>query len=151
MSVVKPTGEVLHVDDDPATLRLVNHLLTKRGYQVESLADPREAMRRLELTGTRVVLLDVNMPHTSGMQILREIQAYGGYIPVIMLTGMLTQFTLTEALSHGADSCLFKPIKKPEKLYEAVASAFRKLDRWRELLLELNERKLLATETTGMC
>jgi len=141
MPVNQSNRLILHVDDDPAMLRLMEHLLTQKGYTFEGLTDPRAALDRLQTSDTSVVLLDVNMPHVSGVDLLREVKSYGGYLPVIMLTGIVNQFTLTDAINAGAEYCLFKPIVQPEKLYEVLELTFRKIHLWRESMIELRERR----------
>lgn len=136
-----PDRRLLHVDDDPAIQRLVARLLQPRGIQVTSLADPTQTLDRLHSENYRVVLMDIEMPQASGLDVLRQIKKYDGGIQVIMLTAMVTQTTVLRSHRWGAEACLFKPISDPEMLVQAVESAYDKIDRWWEILAESNQRK----------
>ena len=58
---------VLHVDDDPSILALVSRKLETHGVKVVSTTDPTEAIKKILVTGARVVLLDIDMPEKDGL------------------------------------------------------------------------------------
>jgi DNA-binding NtrC family response regulator len=121
---------VLHVDDDPAILRLVAKTLTKHGVQVVSVSKPAEAISQLFHTGARVVLLDIDMPNKDGLTLLAEIKKHDAGIQVIMCTGMVSIGTVLQSISLGAEGCVFKPIQDYGRLTESIDRAFEKIDRW---------------------
>ncbi|MFI4877210.1 MAG: PleD family two-component system response regulator, partial [Blastopirellula sp. JB062] len=69
---------VLHVDDDPQILRLVNRQLASAGYSVISQEYPEKALKTLHDSTIRVCILDIEMPRMNGLELLREIKAYDG-------------------------------------------------------------------------
>ncbi len=140
-SMITNRRAILHVDDDPAVTRLVAAQLEAAGYQVESLNSPLEAMDTTVRGQYRVVLLDIDMPHKSGMHLLSEIKAFDAGIQVIMLTGLVNVTTVLETMRNGAEACLFKPIIDAQPLVEAVEDAFRRTDRWWYSLRDLTQRR----------
>jgi CheY-like chemotaxis protein len=129
---------VLHVDDDLAATRLTHALLRSYGIQTVALNDPSQLIERLLNDQHHVVLLDIEMPHHDGLEILRDIKRLDGGITVIMLTAMVSQSTVLQSLRRGAAGCFFKPIVDPEPLVRAIAEAFDNLERWWRTLQELS-------------
>jgi DNA-binding response OmpR family regulator len=128
---------ILHVDDDPQLTRLVAHQLRLRGYEVTSLHDPSQTLQVLSEMYHRLVLLDIDMPDTNGLELLRQIkQEYGGS-QIIMLTGQVSMQTLLQSYRWGAEYCVFKPVTTIAPLLEVVEAAFRKIDHWWNALEEL--------------
>lgn len=132
---------ILHVDDDPAQLRIVRHMLEKKGYAIHSTTDPSQARQLLLETGARLVLLDIDMPDTDGLTLLKQIKSFDGGIQVIMLTGVVTMSTILRSLRWGAEACVFKPVTDPDDLAEPIEATFRKLDRWWDAVDYLAEEK----------
>ncbi len=134
--------KILHVDDDDSILRFTSVALKKHGYDVKTVNDPLKALDVLISTGCRVVVLDIEMPTMTGMELLRRIKQYDGGIQVIMLTGLVTQNTVLESMRWGAEACVFKPINDLEPLVTGVEAAFQKVDRWWDSLRDLKKRAL---------
>ncbi|GAA4424492.1 MULTISPECIES: response regulator [Bremerella] len=143
MGSISPTNEklILHVDDDSTFLKLANHRLTQRGYEVTSLDRPDQALKQLLNSNCRVCILDIDMPRINGLDLLQEIKAYDGGIQVIMLTGLVSQMTVLESLRGGAEACFFKPMNDFTPLYEALDAVFLKAARWWQCLHELKNRR----------
>lgn len=131
---------VLHIDDDPQFVRLVGQYLGRHGFQVQALHDPREYVHHIAEYSQRVILLDVNMPHVDGLEVLQAIKHLDGSMQVIVLTAMTSMSTLMQAFCAGAE-CLFKPIRQMDTLLDAVSSSFRKIDRWWQALEELSAQR----------
>jgi len=132
---------ILHVDDDPSVTQVVGKLLRHAGFQVDALNSPLHAMGAITRQKYRVVLLDIDMPHKSGMDLLTEIKEHDAGIQVIMLTGLVSVPTVLETMQRGAQACLFKPVDDPALLYEAMQDAFRLTDRWWKSLRDLMQRR----------
>src|SRR6185503_10799097 len=81
---------VLVVDDEPAVAELLKRLLTKDGYAVHLASDGDTALQALAEHKPHVVLLDVNMPGMTGIEVCRRIKhdAATRLTPVVMVTGM---------------------------------------------------------------
>lgn len=135
------SAPVLHVDDDPNILALVSRKLESHGVKVVSTTDPTEAIKKILVTGARVVLLDIDMPEKDGLTLLREIKALDAGIQVIMCTGMVSMNTVLRATALGAETCIFKPIVNLNEITEAVDRAFEKIDRWWIALRDWIDRK----------
>lgn len=135
---------VLHVDDDPLITKLVAEHLRQAGYESEGVHDPLMAMGSLIRGQHRIAILDVHMPHKSGLQLLQEIKQYDAGVQVILLTALVNETTVIEAIRLGAEACLFKPLRDPGPLVEAVELAYRQNERWWHALRELTQRRKAA-------
>ena len=133
--------DVLHVDDDPAILGLVNRSLSKRGYTSHSISDPANVLSWLAKHSTQIVLLDIVMPGKDGLALLQEIKKFDGGIQVIMLTGMVTIETINRASRLGAEECFFKPIENMDLVMDAVDRAKANKSHWWAVLKELRARQ----------
>jgi DNA-binding NtrC family response regulator len=142
--------EILHIDDDPEfTLLLAEHL-KGYGYSTTQVNDPNEVIPHLPRYEERLVLLDIDMPKTDGLALLKQIKTYDGGIQVIILTEMATMTSVLQSLRWGAEACFFKPISNIEPLVGAIDDAFRKIDRWWNTLEELTgNRKNRSNENSA--
>src|ERR1035437_1176971 len=89
----KPTssrGEILVVDDTPASLRLLTELLTQHGYHVRPADDGSLALESVAAKTPDLILLDVNMPGMDGYEVCRHLKAdeKSGRIPVIFISAL---------------------------------------------------------------
>lgn len=137
---------ILHVDDDPLITSFVAADLGELGYDVTSLNDPRLIFEQLSTANYRAVLLDIDMPHVDGLEVLRSIKQTCGGCQVIMVTGLVSMETLLRSYRLGAEFCVFKPLVRMEPLRDAVATVFRKIDHWWGALEELSRQRRAAEE-----
>jgi putative two-component system response regulator len=114
------------VDDDAVARNAIGRTLRARGYDVRLEADGRGAVESARRLQPDVVLLDVNMPGMSGMEVCRELRSdpETRFISILMLTGLSTTERLVEALDAGADDFLGKP-PDPVELLARVRSLVR--------------------------
>ncbi|MFV0436076.1 MAG: sigma-54-dependent transcriptional regulator [Desulfopila sp.] len=104
--------QILLVDDEESELEAYSLLLTSIGVRrVRTLTDSRQVMAEIETLQSPVVFLDLNMPHISGQQILRQLKAEKPHIPVIIITANSEIETAVECLKLGAHDYLVKPIE----------------------------------------
>lgn len=143
---MKIRQRLLHVDDDPQFARIVAARLARFDYEVVAECEPRQALTRIARGQFRVVLLDIDMPHLGGLELLQQIKAYDGGIQVIMVTSVATMTTILQSLRLGAEACLFKPLTDIEPLVGAIDDAYRKLDRWWLTLEDLSRRRRQAEQ-----
>ncbi len=132
------TGEraqsiVLAVDDQPANLRLLDAVLSPRGYQVLRAAGGQEALDVLHEQAVDVVLLDVQMPGMDGCEVCRRIRQdpRTEFVPVIMITAGAPAQRL-EGLEAGADDFITKPFDQAELL--ARVRSLARLSRYHDTM-----------------
>jgi DNA-binding response OmpR family regulator len=115
---------VLAVDDEPAALRVVKLCLREEGFRVLTAASAEEALRLAEQYRPDLAILDVMMPGTDGLQLMRELRTRGT-LPVILLTGRSKDRDKVHGLDLGADDYLVKPFN-PEELGARVRAVLRR-------------------------
>ena len=108
---------VLAVDDQPQNLRLLDAVLSPRGYDVLTASGGQEALEVLRERTVDVVLLDVQMPGMDGCEVCRRIRRDPAteFLPVIMITAGAAAQRL-EGLEAGADDFITKPFDQAELL-----------------------------------
>jgi len=116
---------VLAVDDLEQNLRLLDAVLSPRGYGVITAASGEEALEQLERHDVDLVLLDIMMPGIDGYEVCRRIRAVPRwrFLPVVMITASGDQ-EKRHALEAGADDFVSKPFDQAE-LVARVASLAR--------------------------
>ena len=119
--------KILLIDDDPAFVRLVEHVLTQKGYEVLSASSGGEGLRLLFVHRPDLVLLDVVMPGMDGWQTCSRIRDISD-VPIIMLTAHeKTEEDIVRALDYGADDYLIKPVRSRE-LVARVRAVMRRAE-----------------------
>ncbi|MBS0333033.1 MAG: response regulator [Proteobacteria bacterium] len=104
---------VLHVDDDPMNLRVVEEILGAFGHVSVKCASGAEALRRLSEQAFDVVLMDIHMPVMSGVEAVERLRALpgpAGKVPVIALTADVFSRRPEEYRALGFDDFVAKPI-----------------------------------------
>lgn len=119
---VTPTGPlVLAVDDDAATLRVIEMLLERNGYAVRTASSGEQALTTVRENTPAAMILDVNMPGMSGFdvcQVLKRDERYAK-IPVILLTAEGSPQDYKTGHDAGAIIYMVKPFK-PERLLQVI-------------------------------
>src|SRR4051812_14867095 len=107
---------VVMVDDDPSLISLVTALLANHGIAVAGTTNPDDLWSALEAKPPDVILLDVDMPGMTGIDLCRRIRADNRWdsVPVIFLTARTT--AAVELFDAGADNYLTKPVEGRELL-----------------------------------
>jgi DNA-binding response OmpR family regulator len=100
--------KILLVDDDPDMLDVTKYGLHKRGYEVVTVSDGAEALRRCESDNPDLVLLDVGLPRVNGFEVLRKLRETSR-LPVIILSGRSDEEQLAQGFVLGADDYVTKP------------------------------------------
>jgi two-component system, NtrC family, nitrogen regulation response regulator NtrX len=131
-------SRILVVDDEADIRGLLKEILAEEGYDVEVAADATEARTSRATHVPDLVLLDIWMPDTDGITLLREWSVTDGYdCPVVMMSGHGTVETAVEATRLGA----FDFVEKPLSLTKLLRTVERALDAGR--------RKRLSERTQG--
>jgi two-component system, OmpR family, response regulator MprA len=116
---------VLVVDDEPAVRLSIKRALELEHYEVECVANGRDALDRLVATGIDVVILDVTMPDLDGLTACRMLRSRGDTVPVLMLTARNRMIDTVVGLDCGADDYLAKPFDL-DVLYARLRSLLRR-------------------------
>ncbi len=124
MTGTTTVSTVLVVDDQPQNIRLLEAILTPRGYVVRAAASGSEALEAVAGSDIDLVLLDIVMPGMDGYEVCRRIreQADTAYLPVVMVTASGDEQKV-KALEAGADDFLSKPINRSELLARVASLA----------------------------
>jgi EAL domain-containing protein (putative c-di-GMP-specific phosphodiesterase class I) len=109
-------GKVLLVDDEPTVLRSLSRHLGAAGYEVHTCSEGPVAVRRLRMEGFDVVVSDIAMPDTNGIELLRAVRQHDPHLPVVLVTGTPVVESAIEAVQHGAFGYLLKPVNTQELL-----------------------------------
>jgi len=125
MDLTTDPSRILIVDDDPVTTELFKTILEAHDRKnVLVCGDSREVMGILAKQSVSVLLLDLNMPHISGQELLPQITSEHPEIPVIILTSEDNVDTAVECMKFGAFDFMAKPIDR-NRLVNAVSHAVK--------------------------
>jgi adenylate cyclase len=115
---------ILAVDDQPANLRLLDAVLSPRGYRVLRASSGEQALELLPSSGADLVLLDIVMPGIDGYEVCRRIRSAPetAFLPVVMITASGHQ-EKTRAIEAGADDFVSKPFDQSELLARVASLA----------------------------
>ena len=115
---------VLAVDDDPQALRYVRDALASAGYTPVVTGDPEEALRLVGEEKPDLVLLDLMLPGTDGIELMKDILTAGD-VPVIFLSAYGRDELIARAFDMGAVDYVVKPFS-PTELAARIRAALRK-------------------------
>ncbi|MCO8121374.1 response regulator [Stieleria sp. TO1_6] len=113
------SGRVMVVDDEPINIKLIQKYLRTAGYRdFVTTSDSREAVGLVQSAKPDILILDVLMPHVTGLNILETIRSDSRltHIPVLIVTASTDEQTKIDALELGATDFLYKPVKPTELL-----------------------------------
>ena len=133
-------ARILLVDDDPMVLDSLGDLLKLEGYDVTASQTIAQAINHLQAARYHLVVTDINMPTSDGLELLRYVKANQEEAVVILITGYGTIPSAIEAIRLGAYDYLTKPISDDD-----VLLAVRRALQQHELLLENRRLKQALT------
>lgn len=120
------TVYILVVDDDRFANTLVQFVLSKEGYEVETADNPRGAMQMIQKREPDLLILDVTMPYISGFEFSAKLRAEGYEIPLIFMTAQDTIEAKLQGFNIGADDYICKPYNHQE-LVARVQAVMRRI------------------------
>lgn len=119
-------GRILVVDDDTALAEMIGIVLTGEGLTFDICAHGEQALDMFHRTKPDLVLLDLMLPGTDGIEVCRQIRAESS-VPIIMLTAKSDTVDIVLGLESGADDYVPKPFK-PKELVARVRARLRRGD-----------------------
>lgn len=107
--------KILLAEDDELMLRTLEFRLKKDGHEVLLARDGKEALTMIDTHLPDIMITDIMMPYSSGIEIVAYIrQKYGQKIKIIILSGMGQENVILEAFHMGADDYITKPFSPNE-------------------------------------
>lgn len=107
--------KILIAEDEPVMLKAIETRLVNDGYHVMVTADGREALQVLETFEPDLIITDILMPYTSGLELIGVVKSNPfKKIPIIVLSAYGQETTVLEAFDLGADDFITKPFNPSE-------------------------------------
>lgn len=107
--------KILVAEDEPLMLMAIEAKLKNEGFDVVGAQDGREALKILETTVPDLIITDILMPYTSGLELISIVKSgENKKIPIIVLSGLGQEDTVMEAFQLGADDFITKPFNPTE-------------------------------------
>jgi DNA-binding response OmpR family regulator len=123
---IAPRARVLVVDDDATVSEILSRYLVREGFEVDTAADGGAALERARAWQPDLVLLDLMLPDTSGLEVCRRLRtSEAAPVPIIMLTARGEERERIFGLRLGADDYIVKPFS-PREVAARVASVLRR-------------------------
>jgi two-component system, OmpR family, response regulator RegX3 len=120
-------SRILLVDDEPALVDAVGYALRRQGFETDAVSDGEEALAAAEGGSYDLIILDLNLPSLSGVEVCRRLRDESS-VPIIMLTARDSELDRVLGLEVGADDYVPKPFSMAE-----LVGRVRALLRRREL------------------
>lgn len=127
----KPEAKLLIVDDDAALLDFLRSLLQPWGFRLTLLEDPQQFWETLEQTTPDLLILDIDMPNFSGIDLCRVVRNDPRWsdLPILFFSSRTDPETITQVFIAGADDYISKPVVE----LELIARVLNRLERTRIL------------------
>ena len=115
-------AKILAVDDDPKILEVLQSLLSPWGLRVKTLEDPRCFWETLEDVQPDLLILDVEMPKSNGIELCQIVRNDSRWseLPILFLTAHTDADIINQVFSVGADDFVSKPIIGPELVTRTI-------------------------------
>ncbi len=116
--------KILIVDDDDALRESMVSLLESEGYLLDVAKSGKEAEMKLHNKVFNLVILDIRLPDTTGIELLSKINEHSIRMKKVVLTGYPDKDTAIKSVNEKADAYLVKPFE-PERLLEVIGENLR--------------------------
>lgn len=119
---------ILLVEDEAKLGQIIRDELKRQGYLVDLAVDGREAENFFKSKSYSIILLDVNLPYKSGLELCKDFRAANKTVPIVMLTALGQIQDKVEAFELGAHDYLVKPFHF-EELFARVKALLKRTDK----------------------
>jgi two-component system response regulator HydG len=119
------SSKILVIDDDTAFCVMLKTFLQKKGFEVVNAFNALEAEEELKKQVFDIVLTDIRLPDSDGLEILKRVKEISRDTQVILMTGYTDIKTAVNAIKDGAFDYVGKPIN-PDEILHTIASALNK-------------------------
>lgn len=126
IAVNYPGMRIVVVEDNESLRKGITYRLEDEGHSVDALSDGAHATDHIQQEAADIVVLDINLPGQSGLEVLKAMRDRGDVRPVILLTARATTEDRVIGLDAGADDYLVKPFAMDELVARIRALARRK-------------------------
>jgi len=134
----EPEAVIAIVDDDPSVQRGLQRLIRSAGWKAETFASAQEFLARSRAQSPNCVLLDLQLPGLSGLDLQKRMAEVGLEIPIVFLTGHGNIPASVQAMKAGAVQFLTKPVDEQE-LLQAIEEAVERDRRIRQERVQMSE------------
>jgi adenylate cyclase len=152
--------KILVVDDTPQNIKVLDAILSPRGYRVIAAASGAEALQKVQIDTPDLVLLDIVMPGMSGYEVAQRLRGDPAtrVLPIVMVTALGAQEEKVKAIEAGADDFLTKPVNQLELLarvksllrikdyHDTIQAQAEQLAAWNRTLEERVQRQVQELE-----
>ncbi len=118
---------IFFVDDEPAVRKSVYQTLHRSGYKISCFEDAESCLRRLQMRDCDLLITDVRMPGTDGIELVRRTKCIAPWLPILVITGYGDIPMAVRAVKAGAMEFIEKPLEK-QSLLAVVKEALMKQD-----------------------
>ena len=115
-------AKVMVIDDDDSVLKTTTLILDEEGYQIEAFLTGKEAIDKFN-NNIHAVILDINMPGLTGLQVFKKIKLKNPYVPIIFHTGTTARQEERRDLRRQFRPHAYVQKGDPEQLMDTVVSA----------------------------
>lgn len=116
---------ILVIEDEPQMQLGLRHNLEIEGYEVNTASTAEEGILKARAESPDLILLDLMLPRKTGFDVCREVRAYDGTVPIIILTARGEDFDKVLGFELGADDYITKPFSLVELLARVHAALRR--------------------------
>ncbi|HYD91584.1 MAG TPA: sigma 54-interacting transcriptional regulator, partial [Flavobacterium sp.] len=119
------SSKILVVDDDTAFCVMLKTFLQKKGFEVTNAFNAQEAQEELRQQHFDIVLTDIRLPDSDGLQLLKQVREVSSKSQVILMTGYTDIKTAVNSIKAGAFDYVGKPIN-PDEILHTINQALNK-------------------------
>lgn len=113
--------DIMVAEDDAATRRLMQAVLSRAGYHVIPAVDGLDALEKLDSHHVDLIVLDIMMPKMDGIEFTKTLREGGAELPILMVTAKESPLDKRKGFLAGTDDYMVKPVDEEEMLLRIAA------------------------------